>query len=207
MMADIKFIFLQNSLGHVSFTTDMWSRQNQESYMAVTAHFCAHSSDGKHLVIKSQLAAFRHVSGMHDGMNLAKVFVTILKDLGAVNKVGMVTLDNASNCNSMMREVGKILRDMGIPFDIDGNRIWYEQPLPSMLLFIFLCDYSCFPHVIDLCIKAGIRQLTELPVEITPISQEDSDNFIDDLEEETSSYSSILEDDVVAAAHHLVTAI
>jgi hypothetical protein len=105
--------------------------------MAVTAHFCAYSSDGKRLVIKSQLVAFRHVSGTHDGVNLAKVFVAILKDLGALNKVGMVTLDNASNCNSMMREVAKILREMGIPFDIDGNRIRYEQ----IHLFYYLFSY------------------------------------------------------------------
>jgi hypothetical protein len=107
--------------------------------MAVTAHFCAYSSDGKRLVIKSRLVAFRHVSGMHDGVNLAKVFVAILKDLGALNKVtvGMVTLDNASNCNSMMREVAKILREMGIPFDIDGNRIRYEQ----IHLFYYLSSY------------------------------------------------------------------
>ena len=65
-------------------------------------------------------------------------------------------------------------------------------------------DYSCFPHVINLCVKAGIRQLTELPFEDTPIPQEDFDEFINDLEEETSRYSSILVDDVVAAARHLV---
>ena len=99
--------------------------------------FCAYSSDGKRLVIKSQLVAFRHVSGTHDGVNLAKVFVAILKDFGALNKMGMVTLDNASNCNSMMREVAKILREMGIPFDIDGNRIRYEQ----IHLFYYLFSY------------------------------------------------------------------
>jgi hypothetical protein len=97
--------------------------------MAVTgtAHFCAYSSDGKRLVVKSRLVAFRHVSRMHDGVSLAKVFVGILKELGALNKVGMVTLDNSSNCNSMMREDAKILREMGISVDIDGNRIRYEQ--------------------------------------------------------------------------------
>jgi len=65
--------------------------------MAVAAHFCAHSSDSKRPVVKSRLVAFRHVSDMHDGVNLAKVSVMILKDVGAVNKVGMVTLYNASN--------------------------------------------------------------------------------------------------------------
>jgi len=34
---------LQNSLGRVSFTSDIWSRQNLESYMAVTAHYTAKS--------------------------------------------------------------------------------------------------------------------------------------------------------------------
>jgi hypothetical protein len=37
--------------------------------------------------------------------------------------------------------------------------------------------------------------------------QEDSDDFINDLVEETSTYFSILVDDVVAAARHLVVAI
>ncbi|KII88823.1 hypothetical protein PLICRDRAFT_73506, partial [Plicaturopsis crispa FD-325 SS-3] len=31
----------QNSLGCVSFTSDMWSSQNLSGYMAVTAHYCA----------------------------------------------------------------------------------------------------------------------------------------------------------------------
>ncbi|KIJ19753.1 hypothetical protein PAXINDRAFT_27839, partial [Paxillus involutus ATCC 200175] len=30
---------LQNALGHVSQTTDLWSDPNLDSYMAVTAHF------------------------------------------------------------------------------------------------------------------------------------------------------------------------
>ncbi|KIK74526.1 hypothetical protein PAXRUDRAFT_121453, partial [Paxillus rubicundulus Ve08.2h10] len=29
---------IQNSLGHVSFTSDMWTNQNSKSFMAVTAH-------------------------------------------------------------------------------------------------------------------------------------------------------------------------
>ncbi|KIY46809.1 hypothetical protein FISHEDRAFT_13473, partial [Fistulina hepatica ATCC 64428] len=30
---------IKNSVGRVSFTSDIWSRQNLESYMAITAHY------------------------------------------------------------------------------------------------------------------------------------------------------------------------
>lgn len=52
--------------------------------MGVTAHFCADSLDGR-LTIQSRLVAFRHVKGIHDGKNLAKIFVQILKELGVLN--------------------------------------------------------------------------------------------------------------------------
>lgn len=76
----------QNALGRVSFTSDIWSRKNLEGYMGVTAHFCADSLDGR-LTIQSRLVAFYHVKGIHDGKNLAKIFVQILKELGVLNRV------------------------------------------------------------------------------------------------------------------------
>ncbi|KIK79454.1 hypothetical protein PAXRUDRAFT_79245, partial [Paxillus rubicundulus Ve08.2h10] len=30
---------LQNALGHISLTTDLWSDPNHDSFMAITAHF------------------------------------------------------------------------------------------------------------------------------------------------------------------------
>jgi hypothetical protein len=40
-----------------------------------------------------------------------------------LTQIGMITLDNASNCNTMMRDVGNLLRAKGIAFDSEGNRI------------------------------------------------------------------------------------
>ncbi|KIK79105.1 hypothetical protein PAXRUDRAFT_162177 [Paxillus rubicundulus Ve08.2h10] len=48
---------IQNSLGCVSFTSDMWTNQNSKSFMAVTAHYCALDYKG-HLILWSHLAAF-----------------------------------------------------------------------------------------------------------------------------------------------------
>ena len=37
--------------------------------------------------------------------------------------MGMITLDNASNNNTMMEGLQSRFREKGIPFDKDGNRI------------------------------------------------------------------------------------
>jgi hypothetical protein len=39
------------------------------------------------LVLQSRLVAFHYVSGAHDDVNLAKIFVAILKDLGVTGRV------------------------------------------------------------------------------------------------------------------------
>jgi hypothetical protein len=77
-------ITCQNSLGRISFTSDIWSRQNLEGYMAVTAHYCTETPDGQ-LIIRARLVAFRYVQGSHTGHNLAKIFVKILKELDILN--------------------------------------------------------------------------------------------------------------------------
>jgi hypothetical protein len=54
--------------------------------MAVTAHYCARAPDGR-LVLKSQLVAFRHVQGSHSGVNLARTFVSVVKEIGCLHRV------------------------------------------------------------------------------------------------------------------------
>jgi hypothetical protein len=64
----------------------MWSQQNLEGYMAVTAHYCAKADDGW-LILRSQLVTFRHVQGSHLGANLAKTFISVIKEIGCLNHV------------------------------------------------------------------------------------------------------------------------
>ncbi|GLB45633.1 putative encoded by [Lyophyllum shimeji] len=186
---------LKNAAGRISFTSDLWTDQNRRSYMAITAHFMSFGINGQ-VTMTTRLVAFRYVPGSHSGQNLAKVFVAILKELGIFNRIGMVTLDNASNCGSMMEFVALLLRDMGVYFDKEGNRI------------------RCFPHIINLAVKAGLKQLTKL---LPRGSAQDQDDDGDDFEcdddpatqldiEADDPYMEILRDDVVAAAHDLVSA-
>jgi hypothetical protein len=74
------------TLGRISFTSDLWTDINQKSYMAVTAHYCALDARN-HLAVESRLVAFRHVEGAHDGENLSNVFIRILEEIHAINRV------------------------------------------------------------------------------------------------------------------------
>ncbi|TEB26684.1 hypothetical protein FA13DRAFT_1608436, partial [Coprinellus micaceus] len=38
---------ITTSIGRVAFTSDIWSRRNLQSYMAVTAHYLIKTSSGK----------------------------------------------------------------------------------------------------------------------------------------------------------------
>ncbi|KAF5347184.1 hypothetical protein D9758_011063 [Tetrapyrgos nigripes] len=57
-----------------------------------------------HLELRSQLVAFRRIEGSHTGANIAGIFTGVLKDLGAQNSIGMITLDNASNNGTFVQE-------------------------------------------------------------------------------------------------------
>jgi hypothetical protein len=70
----------QNAAGRISFTTDIWSDQNRQPYLAVTAHWISKSeSEGSSsLQLKAALIAFHRLRGSHDGKTLAKTVVELL---------------------------------------------------------------------------------------------------------------------------------
>ncbi|KAJ7482847.1 hypothetical protein B0H11DRAFT_1807231, partial [Mycena galericulata] len=49
---------IQNSVGRVATTDDIWTRQNLDSHLAITGHYIIKDANG-HLVLKTQLLAFR----------------------------------------------------------------------------------------------------------------------------------------------------
>ncbi|ESK92971.1 hat family dimerization domain-containing protein [Moniliophthora roreri MCA 2997] len=111
---------IRNSLGRMSFTSDVWSRQTMSSHMAVTTHWMAYSKDG-HLIQQSSLIAFCHLMGSHCGANLAKEFISVIEKVECLHKIGIITLDNASNNNTCMDVIGGALAELNIPFNVLGN--------------------------------------------------------------------------------------
>ncbi|KAF8831071.1 hypothetical protein HHX47_DHR1000060 [Lentinula edodes] len=183
---------IRNSLGRLAITGDIWSRINLEGYLAITISYLHRKPSGT-IEMRTQLVAFCHVTASHTGANIAKIVMDILTDLGVLNKVPkqMVTLDNASNNNTMMTSVAEELKVLGIPFDVVGNRI------------------QCFPHVVNIAVKTGLKHLTMLLGSATDSDLEgttDSLHLPDALFED-NDYADALKCNVVSAATSLVTAI
>ncbi|KIM42939.1 hypothetical protein M413DRAFT_18544 [Hebeloma cylindrosporum] len=59
-------------------------------------------------------------------------FFKIVEELGVLHKIGVITMDNASNNNTFMEELEEVLIERGIPFDRDGNRIRWEDYLSAL---------------------------------------------------------------------------
>ncbi|KAF5325875.1 hypothetical protein D9611_000971 [Ephemerocybe angulata] len=133
---------LKGSPGRISFSTDLWSDPRLRSFMAVTAHYIVRDpDDGGRLKMRCGLIAFRHISGQHTGVNLAKEFFSILQGLGISHKIGIITMDNASNNDTFMKGLQDLLEVEGYAFDEKGNRV------------------RCFPHVINIACQAIIVAL------------------------------------------------
>ncbi|KAJ7780372.1 hypothetical protein B0H14DRAFT_2631148 [Mycena olivaceomarginata] len=85
------------------------------------AHFITDANGN--LALKTQLVVFRRLEGSHAGDNLGKVFVQVLKEIGCLHKISMITCDNASTTERLMETTQRELMALGIPFDSEGNRI------------------------------------------------------------------------------------
>jgi hypothetical protein len=122
----------------VSFTLDAWSNKRKYSFLAVTAHYTVW--EGGKLIIRSRLVAFRFIKGRHTGSQLAHMLFNIFEELGVCHKVlcsnlmrhsshtlwqqiGVLTMDNASNNDTLMEALKILMHAHGFKFDVVQNRV------------------------------------------------------------------------------------
>ncbi|EUC67677.1 hAT family dimerization protein [Rhizoctonia solani AG-3 Rhs1AP] len=132
---------LKNCEGRVSITSDLWSDHMDRSFMAVTGHY-KKKMEGKDTLVV-ELLAFRVVEGMHSGVNLGAILFGILSEYEILGKLGTITLDNASNNDTMMEQLEFLMHEAGYSFDHEGNRV------------------RCFPHIVNLAVIAFRDALEE----------------------------------------------
>ncbi|KAJ7120735.1 hypothetical protein C8R43DRAFT_1090881 [Mycena crocata] len=87
-----------------------------------------------------------------------------------------------------MAQIRAELLRLGIPFDVEGNRI------------------RCFPHVVNIAVKAGLKELTEIPEYQPDIVLDNNDNLIPQSLRDNLQYWLALQCDPVGSARSLVTA-
>ncbi|KAF8751058.1 hAT family C-terminal dimerization region [Rhizoctonia solani] len=127
---------MKQAQGRISLTSDLWTDVMERPFMAITSHYVNAVDEDV-----ATLIAFRIVEGAHAGVILARHIFRVLKEYDIVHKIGSITLDNASNNNTMMEELSRLIRAEGYDFDEEGNRI------------------RCFPHIINLAVTAFLDAL------------------------------------------------
>lgn len=89
LMIPIPFLICstQAAVGQISFTMDIWSDQNVQSYLAMTAHWIAIIPGTSALELKAALIAFQQLHCDHDGKSLSEVVLQLLDRAGITVKV------------------------------------------------------------------------------------------------------------------------
>jgi hypothetical protein len=89
----VLLILLQNLMGKILFTTDLWTDPNVTPYMGVTAHWIEAQPQvmpqGSKMILslRADLIGFHMVPGHHTGECLATYFMYIVDRLGITKKV------------------------------------------------------------------------------------------------------------------------
>lgn len=147
-------------MGQISITADVWSDQNLQPFLAMTAHWVAKVEGTTALQLKTALIAFHRLRGRHDGKTLAETVMKLLDraqitvkvrllHYAAITmhfsdfplKIGHFTLDNAASNGTMMQHLQTMLGARDIAFDAVDRRI------------------MCFAHIIDLSSKQVTRSI------------------------------------------------
>ena len=92
--------------------------------------------------MNSLLIGFEQILGIHNGENIAQVFLKVLKELGLQNSLLAVTLDNAGINRTFIAFLRALLQD---------NLACGGQ----------LLQCRCAAHIINLVVKDGIAGITK----------------------------------------------
>ncbi|EKM60178.1 uncharacterized protein PHACADRAFT_82859, partial [Phanerochaete carnosa HHB-10118-sp] len=92
-------------------------------YMAVTAHWLQLVLEDRgnglqpQLRLRADLIGFHCVPSSHTSEHLVAAFLYILNRIKITNKIGWITMDNATNNDACMEALEQTLRKRGIAFD------------------------------------------------------------------------------------------
>ena len=88
------------NVDHISLTTDMWTSNQTISYMCVVAHYI-----DKHWRMQTRVLAFMELDPPHSGNVMAVALFECVTEWKIENKIVSITLDNASNNDSAVRDL------------------------------------------------------------------------------------------------------
>lgn len=119
---------LQSALTVIHLTVDVWTSCNGLGLFGVIAHFIDEDGNLQELAL-----GIKELEGSHTGSNIAHVLLAILDDYGITSKLGYLQMDNATNNDTLIRELAELLPQ---EYDPDHYRI------------------RCYGHISNLTLQA-----------------------------------------------------
>ncbi len=134
MRVDLSFVDVP-----IHLCLDMWTSSNAYSFLAITAHFI--NSKWK---MEEKLLAFKETTE-HAGVSMAELVKATLDDFSITNHLGCLTMDNASNNNTLVQSLAELIEYE----DSSAAALW--NPTESRI--------RCFPHILNLAMQAFLNEL------------------------------------------------
>ena len=121
----------------VSLTCDIWTACTSRGYLTLTAHYI-----DKDWCLKSKVLNFRHFPPPHTGHAIYELVYAMIKDWGHESKVMCMTVDNATNNDSMIPLLQECLNGHS-SFPCDGAHF----------------HIRCAAHILNLIVKDGLKAI------------------------------------------------
>ncbi|KAF9607656.1 hypothetical protein IFM89_037889, partial [Coptis chinensis] len=126
---------LRSVPGKVCLTSDLWTSNQKLGYMCITAHFII-----KDWKLHKRVLSFPVLPAPHTGRAISDAMYANLLSWGICDRIGTITLDNASNNDSDVSQL--------------KDKFFGDATLSREL-----CHLRCTAHVMNLIVKAGLKHV------------------------------------------------
>jgi hypothetical protein len=133
----VKLITELKEVDRVALTTDLWTSSNQSPFMVVTAHFVS-----PYWSLNKRIISFKELPAPHTGLAIAEQLINRIVEWKILNKVGAITVDNASSNDVSINRVRMVLNERSTsPPEMNGRYF----------------HVRCAAHIINLVVKDGLK--------------------------------------------------
>ena len=122
----------------ITFILDCWTSSNQFAFLGIVAQWIDDDWN-----LNTGIFDFIIMEGSHTGKNLASVVFDSFKEYGVLSKISAIVSDNAGNMDTFFEQFEVKMRQEGIPFDCENQRI------------------RCLAHIVNLVVKASLKSVEE----------------------------------------------
>lgn len=91
---------VQSGRSKIHISSDIWTSPNSRAIMVVIAHFVSEDN-----VLETLVMDLVELEGNHKGQNMACHLLKVLEEWGIISKLGFVVMDNASNNDTMVKQL------------------------------------------------------------------------------------------------------